>query len=104
MAKVAWALGAALGLRVLGGCGPSYDERTIKTADERMKEQEELAYEEEQRSHNKPAATGEVAEADKPGEFDDKQADLELRRATRWPETGHVRRGEWCSRCSALPS
>ena len=87
MAKIAWALGAALGLAVVAGCGPSYEDRTIKTADQRMKEQEELAYEEEQRARSKPSATGAVEETDKPGEFDDKQADLELRRATRSAET-----------------
>jgi len=87
MAIVAWALGAALGLLVVSGCGPSYDDRSIKTADERMKEQEELAYQEELRSRNKPAATGAALETEKLGEFDDKQADLELRRATRSAET-----------------
>jgi hypothetical protein len=78
---LALAAGSAL------GCGPSYDDRSIKTADDRMKEQEQLAYEEELRSRNKPAATGNVDESEKPGVFDDKQADLELRRATRSAET-----------------
>jgi hypothetical protein len=69
-------------------CGPSYDEHTIKTADDRLKEQEELAYQEELRARNKPEATGEVVEeTEKPGAFDDKQADLELKRATRSAET-----------------
>ena len=40
------------------GCGPSLDERQIKTADQRMQEQEQLAYEEELRKQNKPAAEG----------------------------------------------
>jgi hypothetical protein len=71
----------------LVGCGPSYDDRSIKTADERLKEQEELAYQEELRARNKPAATGTVEESEKAGVFDDKQADLELRRATRSAET-----------------
>jgi hypothetical protein len=69
------------------GCGPSYDDSSIKTADDRLKEQERLAYEEELRARNKPAATGNVDDSEKPGEFDDKQADLELRRATRSAET-----------------
>lgn len=70
-------------------CGPSYDDRSIKTADDRLREQEELAYQEELRSRTKPeAGSGEVVEeAEKPGVFDDKQADLELRRATRSAET-----------------
>ena len=75
-------------LAKLSGCGPSYNEHTIKTADDRMKEQEELAYQEELRTRNKPVATGGVVEeSEKPGVFDDKQADLELRRATRSAET-----------------
>jgi hypothetical protein len=69
-------------------CGPSYDERSIKTADDRLKEQEALAYQEEQRARTKPEASGAVVEeAEKPGVFDEKQADLELRRATRSAET-----------------
>lgn len=70
-------------------CGPSYDDRTIKTAEDRLREQEELAYQEELRARNKPAAGGGevVDEADRPGAFDEKQADLELRRATRSAET-----------------
>lgn len=70
------------------GCGPSYDERSIKTADERLQEQERLAYEEELRKQNKPASGGpSVEDPDKPGEFDEKQAELELKRATRSAET-----------------
>jgi hypothetical protein len=69
-------------------CGPSYDDHTIKTANDRVKEQEELAYQEELRSRTKPAATGgTVEEAEKPGVFDDKQAELEFQRATRSAET-----------------
>jgi hypothetical protein len=81
MAKYSCALAVALAL----GCGPSYDEHSIKTADDRLKEQEALAYQDEQRV--KPTATGSVEETERPGEFDDKQADLELRRATRSAET-----------------
>ena len=68
-------------------CGPSYDEHTIKTAEDRMKEQEALAYEDELKERNKPAATGAVEDAEKPGEFDEKQAELEFKRATRSAET-----------------
>lgn len=70
------------------GCGPSYDERTIKTANERLQEQEQLAYEEELRRRNKPAPSGgTVEDPDRPGEFDEKQAELEFKRATRSAET-----------------
>lgn len=74
---------AAVGM----GCGPGYDESSIKTAEDRLKEQEQLAYEEELRNKNKPAATGVVEETERPGVFDEKQADLELKRATRSAET-----------------
>lgn len=76
----------ALGAVYLG-CGPSYDDHTIKTADDRMKEQEQLAYEEEQRARTKPASTGEAPEAEKLGSFDEKQAEMEFQRATRSAET-----------------
>lgn len=85
MAKLSWVLPVSLALGV--GCGPSYDDRSIKTADDRLREQEELAYAEEQRARTRPTATGAVDESEKPGEFDEKQADLELRRATRSAET-----------------
>ena len=58
------------------------------SADQRLKEQEELAYEEELRKRNNPsAAGGDVEDSDKPGEFDEKQAELEFKRATRSAET-----------------
>jgi hypothetical protein len=85
MAKFSSLLAVTVALGI--GCGPSYDDRSIKTADERLREQEELAYREELRARNKPETTGAVEENEKPGEFDDKQADLELRRATRSAET-----------------
>lgn len=76
------------GSGVLAGCGPSYDDRSIKTAQERIQEQERLAYEAELRRRSRPAATGaNVEDPDEPGAFDDKQADLELQRATRSAET-----------------
>lgn len=69
-------------------CGPSYDDRSIKTADERLQEQERLAYEEELRKQNNPVTGGAALEdPDRPGEFDEKQADMELKRATRSAET-----------------
>jgi hypothetical protein len=76
---------AATGLGL--ACGPSYDESTIKTAEDRLKEQEQLAYEEELKARGKPTETGEIEELEKPGAFDDNQADLELKRATRSAET-----------------
>ena len=49
-----------------------------------MREQEELAYREEQRARAEPAAEGPVEEVERVGGFDDKQADLQ--RATRSAE------------------
>jgi hypothetical protein len=88
MFKLLLPIGACALAAVGVACGPSYDEHTIKTADDRLKEQEELAYQEELRARNKPAATGgAVEEAEKPGVFDEKQAELEFQRATRSAET-----------------
>jgi hypothetical protein len=87
MAKFSSALAVVVAATVVVGCGPSYDDRTIKTADDRLREQEALAYQEEQRARTQPTAVGTAEELEKPGEFDDKQADLELRRATRSAET-----------------
>jgi hypothetical protein len=91
MTKSAFSVGA-LGISMLGlalgaACTPSYDQHSIKTADDRLKEQEQLAYQDEQKARTKPAATGTVEDPDKPGAFDDKQADLEFKRATRSAET-----------------
>src|SRR5688572_15775429 len=84
---MAHVLPRCLALAIVCGCGPSYDESTIKTAEDRLKEQEALAYEEELRDRNKPAPEGVVEDAERPGVFDDKQADLEFKRATRSAET-----------------
>lgn len=85
MAKFAFALAAVLAAGV--GCGPSYDDTSIKTSKDRLKDQEQLAYEDELRAKNKPEATGSVDETEKAGAFDDNQAELELKRATRSAET-----------------
>jgi hypothetical protein len=82
----AFPVAAAVTVALVVSCGPSYDDRTIKTADDRLREQEALAYQEEQRAHTQPSGAA-AEELEKPGEFDDKQADLELRRATRSAET-----------------
>ena len=76
---------AALGTSSVG-CGPRYDESTIKTPQERMLEQEELAYEEELAARDRKDE-GAPVELDKPGEFDEQQAEMELKRATLSAET-----------------
>jgi hypothetical protein len=88
MSKRLLPLGAFACVVVFVACGPSYEDHTIKTANDRLKEQEELAYQDELRARNKPAAAGgTVEEAEKPGVFDEKQAELEFQRATRSAET-----------------
>lgn len=85
--KLSWTgvgLGVALALGVWG-CGG--DKPTIKTAEDRLAEQEKLAYEEEQRQRAKPKEPVPEAEEERPGAFDEAQADLELKRATRSAET-----------------
>lgn len=68
------------------GCGSSNDGR-IKTPEERLAEQEQLAYQEELRERSKPKQAAPEAEAERAGAFDKAQADLELTRATRSAET-----------------
>jgi hypothetical protein len=88
MTKSAFGLGALAVLVCGAACGPSYDQHTIKTADDRLKEQEALAYQDELKERNKQSSdNGAVADAEKRGAFDDKQADLEFKRATRSAET-----------------
>jgi hypothetical protein len=68
------------------GCGSSNDGR-IKTPEDRLAEQEKLAYEEEQRQRSKPKQAPPEAEAERAGAFDKAQTDMELTRATRSAET-----------------
>src|SRR5690606_41739060 len=85
MAKFSWIVPVSLAWVM--GCGPSYDEHTIKTPAERVREQEELAYRAEQRARTEPEVEESFEEAEKPGSFDDKQADMELKSHTISAET-----------------
>jgi hypothetical protein len=89
MSKLLLPAGALLLGSLVSACGPSYDEHTIKTANDRVKEQEELAYQEELKARDKPASGGGAAveEKEKLGVFDERQAELEFQRATRSAET-----------------
>ena len=88
MSKPLLSVGALMLAASSLACGPSYDEHTIKTPTDRVREQEELAYQEEQKARSKPATEGAAPEEkEKPGVFDEKQAELELQRATRSAET-----------------
>lgn len=80
-----WSLGIPL---FLLACGPSYGGQGAKTPEEIVEEQERLA-EEQERESKRSGTTGEDAETDleKKKKFDKKQAELELKRATRSAET-----------------
>lgn len=71
---------------VCAGCGPSYNESTIKTAEDRMREQEELAYKDEQAERNRKDEGTDNFE-DEVGAFDEKHANLEFKQATLSAET-----------------
>jgi hypothetical protein len=67
----------------LASCGPSLEADRVMTPEERLQEQERLAYEQEQEAAKNPSeapAYEPEAEDEKP--FDDRHAQLELRRAT----------------------
>lgn len=68
------------------GCGSS-NEGKIKTPEERLAEQEQLAYEEELKNRSKPKQAVPEPEEERAGAFDKGQSDLELTRATRSAET-----------------
>lgn len=72
---------------LLGACGPSYSGQGVKTPEERVAEQEQLEYESEQekkaRGDDDLATLDEQEDEDAPGEFDEKQSKMELKRATR---------------------
>jgi len=69
---------------VLGGCGPSYGGQDVKTPDDLIAEQEQLAIEDEKRKkqHGEDPGTYEELDSEKRREFDKKQTKLELQRAT----------------------
>jgi hypothetical protein len=64
-------------------CGPSLDADRVLTPDERLDEQERLAYEAEQKNKNSGGGSQvELTEEDETKAFDQKQAKMELRRAS----------------------
>lgn len=76
-------LGTALALVVSVGCGPSMEADRVMTPEERLQEQERLAYEQELESRKSGGGDDNFQpqeEEEKP--FDEKHAQLELRRAT----------------------
>ena len=90
LAKIAgmgktWAL--LLGTLAVG-CGPSYGGQDVKTPEEIVEEQEELGAEQEKKAqqHQYTGPVGET-ELEQKKKWDQKQAELELKRAARSAET-----------------
>ncbi len=74
---------------VVGACGPSYGGQDVKTPDQLVDEQEQLGDQQLKKERNSSdyADTAGPTEDEKSREWDDKQSDLELKRATRSAET-----------------
>src|ERR1700754_4519049 len=73
----------------LVACGPSYGGPDVKTPDQLVAEQEQLGGEQlsKERNSSDYADTTGPTEDEKIREWDDKQSELELKRATRSAET-----------------
>jgi hypothetical protein len=73
------------------GCGPSYGGQDVKTPDQLIEDQDQLAKEDEQkkkaRGDDPSMYVGEETDAEKRRKFDKKQVDMELQRATRSAES-----------------
>jgi hypothetical protein len=73
------------------GCGPAYGGQDVKTPDQLVEEQDQLAKEDEARKKSRgddPSAyAGEETDAEKKRQFDKKQTEMELKRATRSAES-----------------
>jgi hypothetical protein len=67
---------------VSAGCGPSMEADRVLTPEERLQEQERLAYEQEQESRKSGGNDNFEYEEEEEKPFDEKHAQLELRRAT----------------------
>lgn len=68
---------------LFAGCGPSMEPGGVKSPEDRIREQEQLAYEAEQREKQQgDDYLVEDADVDEREAFDQKQADLELKRAS----------------------
>jgi hypothetical protein len=78
-------------LTVLSGCGPSYGGQDVKTPDQLVDEQDQLEQADEKKAKARGpdlnSGAGEETDAEKKREFDRKQVDLELKRATRSAES-----------------
>jgi hypothetical protein len=77
-----------LGLKVVG-CGPSYGGQDVKTPDQLVDEQEQIAAQDEQKKKARGDDTyvADDTDAEKRRKFDEKQSKLELQRATNSAES-----------------
>jgi hypothetical protein len=76
---------------VISGCGPSYSGQDVKTPDQLVDDQDQMEQADQAKKKAKGgddlAYSGEETDAEKKREFDKKQVDLELKRATRSAES-----------------
>lgn len=70
------------GSSTLTGCGPSMEPGGVKSPEERLQEEERLAYEAEQREKQNDANEIVPDAVEQEDEFDTKQAELEMKRAS----------------------
>jgi hypothetical protein len=79
----------ALSVLAFWGCGPSYGGQDVKTPDQLIDEQEQLGAQEEaaKKARHDDTNYAEETDAEKKREFDEKQAKMELTRATRSAES-----------------
>ena len=75
----------------LAACGPNLKADKPKTADEILAEQEMIAYENEQKAddHASPVLEDEELESDQKRNWDQRQSEIELKRAARSASTCH---------------
>jgi len=73
----------------LAACGPSYGGQPVKTPDELVADQEQLAEQQEKESqaHQGTSGSDEETDLEKKAKFDKKQTELELKRAQRSAES-----------------
>jgi hypothetical protein len=73
------------------GCGPSYGGQDVKTPEQLIEEQDQIAQqdaaEKKKRGGDDPAAYAEETDTEKKKKFDEKQTKMELARATRSAES-----------------
>jgi hypothetical protein len=77
-------------LALLSACGPSYGGQDVKTADQWLAEEEAAAIEEERQAKERGddgTYHGHETDEEKRRQFDKKQVDMELKRATRSAQT-----------------